>query len=76
MFYVCDKIGDKYGVVDTNDSICEYYSEEQLRFIQKSGVVIYGVSDDCISIADTNFIRAKAKMLGIKLRNQIYYTLP
>lgn len=47
MFYVCDKIGDKYEV-----------------------------SDDGISIADTNFIRAKAKMLGIKLRNQIYYTLP
>lgn len=27
MFYVCDKLGNKYGVVDTDDAICKCYQD-------------------------------------------------
>lgn len=35
MFYVCEKKGNKYGVVDTDDAICEYYSRDELLEINK-----------------------------------------
>ena len=31
MFYVCEKRGDLYGIVDTDDGICEFYSERQIK---------------------------------------------
>ena len=71
MFYVYTKNGTRYGVVDTNDGICEYYSEKQLIDLSNKGVKIFGVSDNSISVVDTNFIRAKAKLLGIKISDYI-----
>ena len=71
MFYVYTKKRNKYGVVDTDDGICEYYSERQLKNFHDKRISIYGVSDDGISIVDTNFIRAKAKLLGLDICNYI-----
>lgn len=31
MFYLRNKIGNKLGIVDTKDGICEYYTEEELK---------------------------------------------
>ena len=35
MFYVCDKKNGKYGVLDTDDAICEYYTKSELLRISK-----------------------------------------
>ena len=37
---------NKYGVVDTDDAICEYYTKKDLISISKS-INIYGVSNSC-----------------------------
>ena len=68
MFYVCDKIGDKYGVVDTDDGICEYYKESVLYKINEQ-VKIQGVSRDGITVLDKDLVVAKAKILGIPVIN-------
>lgn len=68
MFYVCEKKGNKYGVVDTDDAICEYYSRDELLEINKK-VQIQGVSDNDIKVLNVDFIRAKAKLLGLRVRN-------
>lgn len=68
MFYVCEKKGNKYGVVDTDDAICEYYSRDELLEINKK-VQIQGVSDNDIKVSNIDFIRAKAKLLGLRVRN-------
>lgn len=71
MFYVCDKKGNKYGVADTNDGICEFYSENELREISKS-IEILGVAKDRIEVYTPDFICAKAKLLGINIINYDY----
>ena len=71
MFYVCEKKGNKYGVVDTDDAICEYYSRDELLEINKK-VQIQGVSDNDIKVLNIDFIRAKAKLLGLRVRNSAW----
>lgn len=71
MFYVCNKRGNKYGVVDTDDGICEYYLRDDLLKISES-VQIVGVSEDKINVVDKDFIIAKAKLLGVELINTDY----
>ena len=71
MYYVCDKKDNKYGVADTNDGICEFYSENELREISKR-VEISGVLKDRIEVYTPEFMRAKAKLLGINIVNYDY----
>lgn len=62
MFFVCDEKNGKFGVLDTDDGICEYYSKRQLIEISKS-VNILGVSSNNVGIVDKEFVRAKVKLL-------------
>ena len=71
MFYVCNKRGNKYGVVDTCDGICEYYSKDDLLKISESTPII-GVFDSKIKVVGTDFVKAKMKLLGIKDENTNY----
>lgn len=42
MFYICKKVGDKYGILDTEDGVIELHTLEQIcKFARK--VKIYGV---------------------------------
>lgn len=68
MYYVCDKKGSKYGVLDTDDAICEYYTKKELLEISK-GVNILGVSNEDIKVLSSDFIIAKSKLLGVDLKN-------
>lgn len=62
MFYVCCKDGSNYGVLDTNDGVCEYYTKDDLINISKS-VRIVGVSGNKVKVVSEDFIRAKMKLL-------------
>lgn len=43
MFYICEKVGDKFGVKDTRDGVVEYYTSEELNSIKKtSGLKLFG----------------------------------
>lgn len=68
MFYVCDKKNGKYGVLDTDDAICEYYTKSELLSISRS-TNIQGVSNEDIKVLSSDFIVAKSKLLGVDLKN-------
>lgn len=68
MFYVCDKKDNRFGVLDTDDAICEYYTKKDLISISKS-INIYGVSNEDIKVLSPDFVKAKAKLLGIDIKN-------
>ena len=68
MFYVCDKRNGKYGVLDTDDAICEYYTKSELLRISKE-VQIQGVRGDQIQVFSSDFIKARAKVLGLIIKN-------
>ena len=68
MFYVCDKKNGKYGVLDTDDAICEYYTKSELLRISKE-VQIQGVRGDQIQVFSSDFIKARAKVLGLIIKN-------
>lgn len=54
MFYINQKVDDKYTVVDTEDGVSELYSVEELREYLLDGVHIHGVfalnNDKCITM--------------------------
>ena len=71
MFYVCEQKQNLYGVVDTDDGICEFYRKKDLIEIAKQ-VNIIGVTGDKVEVVDKNFVMAKAKLLGINIENTDY----
>lgn len=50
MYFIDNKRGNEWGVVDTKDNVEEFYTEEQLRSFN---IEIYGLYDDCIFISAT-----------------------
>lgn len=57
MFYVCDKKGDKYGIMDSTDNIVEYYTAKEIVSIIKNyNIAIEGVNtkDGKVSIKVAN----------------------
>lgn len=71
MYYVCEQKKNLYGVVDTDDGICEFYRKKDLIEIAKQ-VNIIGVTGDKVEVVDKNFVMAKAKLLGINIENTDY----
>ena len=71
MFYVCEKNKNLYGVVDTDDGICEFYRKKDLIEIAKQ-VSIIGVVGDKVEVVDKKFVMAKAKLLGVNIENTDY----
>lgn len=71
MFYVCEKNQNLYGVVDTDDGICEFYRKKDLIEIAKQ-VNIVGVTGDKVEVVDKDFVMAKAKLLGVNIENIDY----
>ena len=57
MFYVCKcvELAKKYGVVDTEDGVIEYYTPEELVQFHMSGIRIDGVefTEDAITVGVT-----------------------
>ena len=53
MYYICEKIDDKFGIKDTKDCVVEYYLYKDIvKFVKKYNLEIKGVSilDDKINI--------------------------
>ena len=71
MYYVCEQKKSLYGVVDTDDGICEFYRKKDLIEIAKQ-VSIIGVTGDKVEVVDKNFVMAKAKLLGVNIENTDY----
>lgn len=71
MYYVCEQKRNLYGVVDTDDGICEFYRKKDLIEIAKQ-VSIIGVTGDKVEVVDKNFVMAKAKLLGVNIKNTDY----
>ena len=71
MYYVCEQKKNLYGVVDTDDGICEFYRKKDLIEIAKQ-VSIIGVTGDKVEVVDKNFVMAKAKLLGVNIENTDY----
>lgn len=71
MYYVCEQKRNLYGVVDTDDGICEFYGKKDLIEIAKQ-VSIIGVTGDKVEVVDKNFVMAKAKLLGVNIENTDY----
>lgn len=71
MYYVCEQKQNLYGVVDTDDGICEFYRKKDLIEIAKQ-VNILGVTGDKVEVVDKNFVMAKAKLLGVSIKNTDY----
>lgn len=42
MYYVCCKVGSKYGIIDTKDGKVEFYTSEQVEQITSQGIDIKG----------------------------------
>ena len=71
MYYVCEQKQNLYGVVDTDDGICEFYRKKDLIEIAKQ-VSIIGVTGDKVEVVDKKFVMAKAKLLGVNIENTDY----
>lgn len=71
MYYVCEQKRNLYGVVNTDDGICEFYRKKDLIEIAKQ-VKILGVTGDKVELVDKNFVMAKAKLLGVNIENIDY----
>lgn len=71
MYYVCEQKQNLYGVVDTDDGICEFYRKKDLIEIAKQ-VSIIGVDGDKVELVDKNFVMAKAKLSGVDIKNIDY----
>lgn len=67
MLYVWNKKGNSYGIVDTDDGICEYISNSKLRKLVADGIKIKGVFSDHIELCDPKVIHAQAKLLGLDI---------
>lgn len=67
MLYVGRKKGNKFGVIDTNDGVCEYISSSKLKELVASGISIKGVSQDHIEVCDAKNIQAQVKLLGMSV---------
>lgn len=71
MYYVCEQKQNLYGVVDTDDGICEFYRKKDLIEIAKQ-VNILGVTGDKVEVVSRDFVMAKAKLLGVNIENTDY----
>ena len=67
MLFVWNKKGNSYGIVDTDDDICEYVSSSKLRKLVADGIRIKGVSSDHIKLCDPEVVYAQAKLLGMNV---------
>lgn len=68
MFWVCDKKDNRFGVLDTDDGICEYYTESELYNLAKQART-FGVSPNKIEVVPKKQVLAQAKILGLEIRN-------
>lgn len=59
---------ESMGVLDTDDAICEYYTKSELLNISRS-TNIQGVSGNEIRVLSSDYINAKAKLAGVKIKN-------
>lgn len=71
MFYVSRKVGRKYGVIDTNDGVEEFYTIKALKEFIDNGVQIRGVEYICkrlvitpISIVENRNSAAKNRVVS------------
>lgn len=65
MFYVCEQRGDLYGVADTDDGVCEFYSKEELlKLARKIGILGVSIRSDSVSVVGIGTVLAKLKILG------------
>lgn len=46
MYYISSKKGSKYGIIDTEDGVEEFYTKEQLRSIYAQNIEVNGLCDD------------------------------
>lgn len=66
MFYVSRKVGKKYGVIDTNDGVEEFYSMKSLAQIVRQGINIKGVTFCRGKLVVTPFSYVKDKVTAAK----------
>lgn len=71
MFYVSRKVGKKYGVIDTNDGVEEFYTIKALKEFIDSGVQIRGVDYiyrklviTPVSVVETKNLAAKNRIVS------------
>lgn len=44
MFYICSEVNGKYGVIDTDDNVVEYYDSSEIKDFLERGFKIYGAT--------------------------------
>lgn len=69
MFYVNSKKGNKYGVIDTNDGVIEYYTAKELiNIISSYSIKIEGCNlvENKISIKVTDFDIVKKNLITLR----------
>ena len=71
MLYVSRKVDSRYGVIDTEDGIEEFYTKEELRDIHKLGIEIKGITDTGIRVVnweqEPEYIKAKTLHYQLKI---------
>ena len=67
MYWVSSKYDDKFGITDSDDSIEEFYTEEELFDFIKNGVEILGVNENKHSIEIYGEIYRSDKVLRFVL---------
>lgn len=67
MLFIGKKRGEKYGIIDTDNGICEYLTVAELKKYRDMGTKIEGVYADHIEVIRPEFFGAKAKLLNIKV---------
>ena len=71
MLYVSRKKGNKYGIVDTEDWVEEFYTKEELRGIHKLGLKIRGITDTGVKIVnweqEPEYIKAKTLLYQLEI---------
>lgn len=78
MFYINEKRGDLYGVTDTNDGICEFYSSKDIFSISEKTSIMGVLCNRSVDVVGIDTVLAMEKLLrgttdGIKCKFSVNY---